>query len=447
MDPKRDFVEPGAELKTLTNYTHKQVEAFGAFLKEVDESVKDPRKSVEEQTQFVENRISKNIAHKVHALNASKTEMLEYINSYRENAYSRLLTCQQLNRPLDKLMARCREKYNEWIQYYHDNQHDYDERFLKPILLELVDLKRHVYESTEEAVFSSQRLFAHEKKFNRHIDWTPSVADDFFYLDLNRIKNVKQPKVVQFPNGNTTNCHVFPLYGSRIIATWCEDGMARLQLLEFDENSEQMHVLNTVTNSESEDVLVAGAHKDNMIALAFTYDNNTYWIKAYSPKLKELGILRLSYAPITLNVDENFLYVMATQTPLMRVYNTKLEELKTFSSDINSDLYYLLRYGTNIQFKNDFIFMINENKHLDVILRVNDQVIKTLDIPNMKSFVVDSLLRIIVLSEEPPRFTIYDLNNNVIQVLEAKQHISSFCTTDNGFLVATNGHDGEISLY
>jgi hypothetical protein len=128
----------------------------------------------------------------------------------------------------------------------------------------------------------------------------------------------------------------------------------------------------------------------------------------------------------------------------MRVYSSKLEELISFTKTINSDVYYLLRYGNAITFKNDFVFMINENKRLDVILRSNDQVIKTLDVGDVKAFQVDSLMRLVLYSENPAKFLINDLNNNTFQELQAEQSINSFCVTDNGYLVASNAADGKI---
>jgi hypothetical protein len=434
----------------LVHYGKKLVDTFGDYLNEVDEVIQSPKSHTESQLKFIEKRINGNFTGRIREINDNKLELFMYLTGYQEKSYGNKWhdskQAVESNEPVGKLHARCMEKYNEWKSYF--DERDYDEKYMKAIILDLVDLKRRLYETNDYLVFSPQRLLAVEKKFYRLIDWNPSICDDYFYLDLNRLKSVDQPKSLSFPVGGISNSCVFAVYGGRVISTWCEYGLFRLQLLEFDENSDTMKVIKTVTNSACDDTMIAGSHKDNMIALAFTFDKQSYWIKTYDTELNELGILCLTYSPIFLHVDENYLYVLATQSPLMRVYDSKLNELVSFTKTINSDVYYLLRYGNKILFKNDFVFFINENKHMDVILRSNDQIIHTLDlVGDVLSFQVDSLMRLILYTDNPSKFSIHDLNNNKIQEIDAKPSVSSFCITDNGFLVATNANNGEISLY
>ena len=445
----RDFLPSRKDLDdVIKEFTHLKVENFGRYVKEVDGYLQNPRGEVERHAHEVRHRLNVHVINTLEQIKKHQDEILQYIDSYEKTSYSKLEAVSQDIHDFKKLISRCNDKYNEWASFI--NKKDFENKQLMNIVLEAIGLRCELHDEHDTMLFSLQKLFSLENKLYKWLHSKELNCHDYFFLDMNRLKSIKTGKLTRLDRNKTFNCKIFPTYGSHVICAWSEYGMYKLQLLELQQNSESLHLLNTVTNSASEDAFIDGSNDGSLIGFLFTFDTKTYWLKAYNATLKETGIIKLDYAPIALRIHEHHIYVFSSQTPLVRVYDSKLVEVDLYNKTVEPYVYYLLKYGVNIVFRNDFVFVYDSktSAKMDIIHRDSDQIMHSINLDKIKLYYVDSLLRLILYNEETNRLIITDLNNNKIHELELHKPITSICSTDNGYLMATSGgEDGEVILF
>lgn len=453
----------------LQKTTHEKIDEFEACVKNIEQVFHEPRKEIENVCNSVISRLDSQSNEYIELIAKFKDHVIAYMNNYKENAYSKLEAISEDDKEMvQKLLFKCKEKHNDWMNYINDEHNmtrinDYE---LMKILIDIYECKTSLFETYENFLFKTQKLYSCEKKFYHlinenafklenieykdlyNINTGSNKCNDKFYIDINRLKNqIKFGKTIKICSKKSFDCKLFATHGGRVIAVWCEFGMCKLQLIDINENGETLSVINTVTNSASENSLICGSDEGEMISIVFTYDLTTYWLKAYDNTLKELGIVRLHYSPAQLYATETHIYIHQHLKPYIHIYDKQLNELKTIQRDLEPILYYFIRYGDEIVFKNDFVFILNLNSRLDVIQKDTDRVIRSLDMHKIKSFKVDALLRIVLYSEELSKLIICNLKGKIIREIDLVSHTCSFCITDNGYLVTTSGYNGELNIF
>jgi hypothetical protein len=453
---EKNFLEDTNKEEVLKQIICKKIEQFEKYIKTKENLLSNPRSEINHCTTESINRINNYLSDYILYLNKFKDHVVSFIESYRENAFSKLESIKHEDiETIKKLIFRCKEAFKDWNEIVHDANYKYNYHELTKIILEKCELETKLYETYENIIFNTQRLHSSENKFYRLVDEYTNYYENEstdsteykFYLDLNRLSHVKTGKTLKVASDNTFDCKLFATFGGRFIAVWCEKSVCKLQLIDINENGETVLPICTVTNVGVESVLIAGSDKGNIVAIAFTFDNKTYWLKAYNSNLKELGVIKIDYKPIQFYVVEKHIFTIEDANKFIHVYDSNLKELTDIEKDIESIVYYFNKFGENICFSNGFVFVLNDKSSLSIIKKDINDVVQQLKVDKVKLFKIDTLLRLILYSEDPLRMSIHGINGDTLHEFVLDHALKSFCVTDDGYLLASSGKNGEVRLF
>lgn len=192
------------------------------------------------------------------------------------------------------------------------------------------------------------------------------------------------------------------------------------------------------------------ASLNSEIYIVFEDQNNDFWLRNYDIELNLIDAVQLHFQAVSVHASLNRINIVAAQSPLIRVYDKKLNLLTAFGQNDDPHEPYFIKNNQKIQFQRELIFVDDDDYNVYIILRDSGFLIKKIQTNQSKClFQVDASLRIILMDPASKIFFIYDLNGDLVDQFEIKviKNITGFSVTKDGTLTVIDNENGTVNIY
>jgi hypothetical protein len=193
-------------------------------------------------------------------------------------------------------------------------------------------------------------------------------------------------------------------------------------------------------DSDCELILMTTNQTSVIIALKYKNDDNVaYKLNIYNLDLNLKRSRLIAYKPLLIYCTDCFIYVLSETSPFIHCHEWNLNEKYSFGQDKNEDEPFYIPNLSQIFIRDEHLY-VRDHENIDIkVFDLNEgYFIKKIEINLLDCLLhIDSIGNIIVINQDSKILCLF---NELAQILFEYdltfiENITSFCITDNGYLL------------
>ena len=196
------------------------------------------------------------------------------------------------------------------------------------------------------------------------------------------------------------------------------------------------------SDRDSDSELIIMTTNQTSVVIASKYKNGDtvgYQLNLYNLDLHLQRSRLIAYKPVLIYCTDCFIYVLSETLPFVHVHEWNLNEKKSFGQDLNEDKPFYIPNLSQIFIRDEHLY-VTDHENIDIkVFDLNEgNLIKKIVINLLDCLLhIDSIGKIIVINQDSKLLCIF---NELAQILFEYdltfiENITSFCITDNGYLL------------